>query len=45
MMLSVCMITYNHEKYIAQAIESASMQKTNFDYEIVISENFGFLRY
>jgi len=39
MMLSVCMITYNHEKYIAQAIESALMQKTNFDYEIVIGED------
>ncbi len=33
------MITYNHEKYIAQAIESALMQKTNFDYEIVIGED------
>lgn len=39
MILSVCMITYNHEKYIAQAIESALMQKTNFDYEIVIGED------
>ncbi len=29
--LSVCMITYNHEKYVAQAIEDAFMQKTNFD--------------
>ena len=38
-LVSVHMITYNHEKYIAQAIESALMQKTNFDYEIVIGED------
>jgi glycosyltransferase involved in cell wall biosynthesis len=37
--VSVCMITYNHEKYIAQAIDSVLMQKTNFDYEIVIGED------
>ncbi len=34
------MLTYNHEKYIAQAIESVLMQKTNFYYEIVIGEDF-----
>jgi glycosyltransferase involved in cell wall biosynthesis len=39
MKLSVCMITYNHEKYIAQAIESVLMQEVNFDYEIVIGED------
>ena len=38
-LVSVCMITYNHEKYIAQAIDSVIMQKTNFDYEIVIGED------
>lgn len=37
--VSVCMITYNHEKYISQAIDSVLMQKTNFDYEIVIGED------
>ena len=37
--VSICMITYNHGKFIAQAIESALMQKTNFDYEIVIGED------
>lgn len=36
---SVLMITYNHEKYIAQAIDSVLMQKTNFDFEIVIGED------
>jgi glycosyltransferase involved in cell wall biosynthesis len=39
MKVSVCMITYNHEKYIAQAIDSVLMQKTNFDYELVIGED------
>lgn len=37
--LSVCLITYNHEKYILNAIEGALMQKTNFSYEIVIGED------
>lgn len=39
MKLSVCMITYNHEKYIAQAIEGCLMQKTDFPVEIVIGED------
>jgi glycosyltransferase involved in cell wall biosynthesis len=33
------MITYNHEKYISQAIESVLMQKTNFSLELVIGED------
>ncbi len=37
--VSVAMITYNHERYVAQAIESALMQRTAFDYEIVIGED------
>lgn len=38
-LVSVCMITYNHEKYIAQAIESVLSQKTNFSIELVIGED------
>ena len=38
--LSVYMITYNHENFIAQAIESVLMQKTKFDFELVIGEDF-----
>jgi glycosyltransferase involved in cell wall biosynthesis len=34
------MITYNHEKYIAQALESILMQKVNFNFEIVVGEDF-----
>jgi len=37
--VSVFMMTYNHEKYIKQALESILMQKTNFDYELVIGED------
>jgi len=39
MKVSVCIITYNHARFIGQALESALMQKTNFDYEIVIGED------
>jgi glycosyltransferase involved in cell wall biosynthesis len=39
MKVSVCLITYNHERYIAQAIESVLMQQVSFDYEIVIGED------
>ena len=33
------MITYNHEKFIAQAIESVLMQETNFPIELIIGED------
>ena len=33
------MLTYNHEKYIRQAIDSILAQKTNFEYEILINDN------
>lgn len=38
--VQVCMITYNHEPYIRQAIESILMQKTNFDFSLIIGEDF-----
>lgn len=38
-MVSVCMITYNHEAYIAQAIEGVLTQKTNFPIELIIGED------
>jgi len=37
--VSVLMITYNHEKFISQAIESVLMQETNFPFELVIGED------
>lgn len=33
------MLTYNHEKYIRQAVESVLNQKTSFRYELVISND------
>jgi len=39
MKVSVLIITYNHEAYITEAIESALAQDTNFDYEIIIGED------
>jgi glycosyltransferase involved in cell wall biosynthesis len=38
--VSIAMLAYNHENYIVEAIESALMQKTNFYYQLVISEDF-----
>lgn len=38
-MVSIDCITYNHEKYIADAIESFLMQKTNFKFEILIHDD------
>ncbi|MFT4222179.1 MAG: glycosyltransferase [Dysgonomonas sp.] len=38
-LVSVSMITYNHEKFIAEAIEGVVMQKTNFPFELVIGED------
>jgi glycosyltransferase involved in cell wall biosynthesis len=39
MKVSVSIITYNHEPFIAQAIESALAQEVEFDYEILIGED------
>lgn len=37
--VSVCMTTYNQERYIAQAVESVLAQQTTFPIEIVIGED------
>lgn len=39
MKVSIAMITYNHEKFIAKALDSILMQQVNFEYEIVIGED------
>jgi glycosyltransferase involved in cell wall biosynthesis len=39
MKLSVILITYNHERFIARTIESVLAQRVNFEYEIVIGED------
>lgn len=38
-MVSVDMITYKHEAYIAQAIEGVLMQETNFEYDLIIADD------
>jgi len=38
-LLSVCLITYNHEKYIRQAIDGILMQKVNFPWELIIADD------
>ena len=37
--VSIFMLTYNQEQYIAQAIDSILMQKTNFNFQLVIGED------
>lgn len=39
-LVSVWMTTYNHEKYISEAIEGVVNQITSFSYELVIGEDF-----
>ena len=38
-LVSVWMITYNHEEYISQALDSILMQKTIYDIEVIIGED------
>ena len=37
--LTVLVMTYNHVRYIAQALESVLTQRTSFSYEVIISED------
>ena len=37
--VSICCITYNHEKFIRQCINGFLLQKTNFAYEILINDD------
>ena len=39
MKVSVCVPTFNHEKYIAQMLEGALMQQTTFPFEIVVGDD------
>lgn len=39
MKVSVLFITYNHEEYLRQSLDGILMQKTNFEYEIVVGED------
>ncbi|MEG9328947.1 glycosyltransferase [Salinimicrobium catena] len=37
--VSICVITYNHEKYLRDCLEGILMQKVNFNYEILIHDD------
>ncbi len=38
-LVNICMITYNHEPFIREAIEGVLMQQTSFPYILVIGED------
>ncbi|MFW2083299.1 glycosyltransferase family 2 protein [Acinetobacter guillouiae] len=37
--VSICVVTYNQEKYIADCLDSLLSQKTNFKFEIIVGED------
>ncbi|MDA1381025.1 glycosyltransferase [Plesiomonas shigelloides] len=37
--VSVCVVTYNQEKYIAECLQSLVDQVTNFPFEIIVGED------
>ncbi len=38
-LVSVCLITYNHQNYIEKAVEGILIQKTNFSLEIITADD------
>jgi glycosyltransferase involved in cell wall biosynthesis len=38
-MVSVCVITYNHERFIAKCLDGILSQITNFEFEIIIGDD------
>ncbi len=38
-MVSILVLTYGHEKYIAQALDSILKQKTQYAYEVIVGED------
>jgi len=37
--VTVCLVTYNQEDYISECLESVVTQVTNFDFEIIVSDD------
>ena len=37
--VSVCVVTYNQEKYVAQGLQSIVDQETDFDFEIIVGDD------
>ena len=40
-LVTVLVTTYNQENYIAQALDSVLAQKTDFEFEVLVSEDCG----
>ncbi|MBK2105438.1 glycosyltransferase family 2 protein [Francisella philomiragia] len=38
-LLTICTPTYNHEKFIAQALDSFLMQETDFAFEVIVRDD------
>jgi len=38
-MVSICCTTYNHQDFIEDALKGFVMQKTNFDYEVIVHDD------
>lgn len=38
-LVSIAIITYNHEKYIRQCLEGVMMQKTDFVFDVIVGED------
>jgi glycosyltransferase involved in cell wall biosynthesis len=38
--VSVCVITYNHEKHIHQCLQSILDQEVDFDFEVIVGDDF-----
>jgi glycosyltransferase involved in cell wall biosynthesis len=38
--VSVCLVTYNQEKYIRQCLQSIVEQETDFDFEIIVGDDY-----
>ncbi len=38
-LVSICCVTYNHEKFIRQCLDGFVMQKTNFKYEVLVHDD------
>ncbi|WP_310587752.1 glycosyltransferase family 2 protein [Dyadobacter sp. CY312] len=39
MKVSVCVVTYNHEKFVPKMLDSLLMQETTFPYEIIVGDD------
>ena len=37
--VSVCVVTYNQERYIAECLQSLVDQETNFNFEVIVSDD------